>query len=564
MKQRLLPQNRLGKCLPLVLAMAATPLGLAQPQAADVAPSAQNVAIDKQPVTAVPQQTPNQNQASGSSASQPAASNERFTMNMREADIRGFVQWIADRTQKNIIVHRSVRGAVTVISSRAVSPDEAYELFLTVLQLNGFTAIESDGAIKVVPDADAKTSDIPFAGNETRKGEVVTSIISLEHSEASDFVATLKPLVPSAAHLAAYAPTNSLIVATSARSIDKIMQIIRILDREEGEIDLEIIPIVHASAEDIVGVIESVVDALDGGGKAGAAGKAKQDKIDFAVDKRSNSILITGNKKKRTQIKKLIARLDTPLDGAGNTQVVYLNYIEAAEISPILQSVGDSMLKESKTEGIKSFSIESSEANNALVISAPPSLMNNLKSVIAQLDIQRAQVLIEAVLVQVSGDAGDDFGVVWGASEIYDSNPDGAVAAVNTPTAAANPAGLLGAALADDDGLTSEELAAGLISNSGLSFGYLKDGNLIGALQAISTRNKSNILSTPTIVALDNEEATLLVGQNVPFITGSSTSSGSTVTNPFQTVERQDVGISLTVTPRINQGDSVTLEIEQT
>ncbi|RZV51400.1 MAG: hypothetical protein EX270_10480, partial [Pseudomonadales bacterium] len=456
------------------------------------------------------------------SADTPAGG-ARFTMNMREADIRGFIQWIADRTQKNIIVHRSVRGAVTVISSRAVTADEAYELFLTVLALNGFAAVETDGAIKVIPDAEAKAADIPFAGNESREGEIVTSIISLKHTEAGQFVQTLKPLIPASAHLAAYTPTNSLIVADTARSLNKINQIIGILDRKEGEIELEIIPILHASAEDIVDVVESVVKALDGGASSGAGNaKGKTEEISFAVDKRSNSILITGNRKKRAQIKKLIARLDTPLDGNGNTQVVYLNYIEAEEIVPILQSVGDSMLKDSKTEGLKSFSINSSETNNALVIQAPPSLMNNIKSVISQLDIQRAQVLIEAVLVQVSGDAGDDFGVVWGASEIYSDNPDGAVAAVNTPSAAADPGALVGAALASEDGLTSEELAAGLITNSGLTFGYLKDGNLVGALRAIATRNKSNILSTPTIVALDNEEASLLVGQNVPFITGSA------------------------------------------
>ena len=163
---------------------------------------------------------------------------EQFTMNMREADIRGFVQWIADRTQKNIIVHRSVRGTVTVISSRPVSPDEAYELFLTVLALNGFAAVDSEGTIMVVPDADAKTSDIPFAGNEARRGEIVTAIISLEHTEASEFVASLKPLIPASAYLSAYQKTNSLIVADTARSIEKIEKIIAILDRAESEIDL--------------------------------------------------------------------------------------------------------------------------------------------------------------------------------------------------------------------------------------------------------------------------------------------------------------------------------------
>lgn len=493
-----------------------------------------------------------------------------FTMNMREADIRAFIQWIADRTEKNIIVHRNVSGTVTVISSRPVSPDEAYELFLTVLQLNGFAAIESANAIQVIPNTDAKTADTPFSGSEAWRGEIVTAIIDIEHSDANQIASAIRPLAPASAHLAAYAPTNTLIVSDTARSVSKIKQLISILDKEEGEIDLEIIPVIHASASDIVGVLESVVEALTG---KQSKDKSAQGNIEFAVDKRSNSILITGNKKKRAQIKTLIAKLDTPLDGNASAQVVYLNYIDAKEIAPILKSVGDSVLKANKTEETKAFSIEPSEATNALVISAPPGLMNTLRSVITQLDIQRAQVLIEAVVVQVSGDAGDDFGVIWGGSELYQNARSGGVFAVNTEAANAPIssliAGAAGSTTTTTNGVTTtvtntEKLAAGMLGSSGLTFGYLKDGNIIAALRAISSRNKTNIMSTPTIVALDNEEASLLVGQSVPFITGSSTSSGSNVTNPFQTIQRQDIGITLDVTPRINQGDSITLEIEQT
>ncbi|MDA8693663.1 type II secretion system secretin GspD [Pseudomonadales bacterium] len=485
---------------------------------------------------------------------------EQFTLNMREADIQGFIQWVANRTGKNIVIHRSVRGAITILSSRAVSPDEAYELFLTVLSMNGFAAVETDGIIKVIPDAEAKTNAIPFLGDQTRDGSVVISIIDIKNSSSSDLMALARPLMPASAHIASYNQSNTLIIADTARNIAKISKIIAILDQTENKIDLDIIPIIHASADDIASTLSKIVKALDGNAKA----LAETDKVEFAVDKRSNSILVTGTASKRKQMADLIARLDQPIEGGGNTQVVYLNYIEASEITPILKSVGDSVIKDNKTESTQSFSIESSETTNALIMTGPPGLISNLKSVISQLDIQRAQVLIEAVVVQVSGDAGEDFGVVWGGSEIYDENRSGGVGAVNTPASNADFGALLSAAIpVTGDTPNPAQLAAGVLSNSGLTYGYLESGNLIAALRAVTTRNKSNIMSTPTIVALDNEEASLLVGQSVPFITGSATSSGATTTNPFQTIQRQDIGITLNVTPRINQGDSITLEIEQ-
>ena len=499
--------------------------------------------------------------SSTSSSTTTDAEQEQFTLNMRDADIQGFIQWVANRTGKNIVIHRSVKGIVTILSSRPVSPDEAYELFLTVLRMNNFAVVESESAVTIIPANEAKTDSIPFIGEQTREGSVVTAIIDIEHSNASELMALVRPLIPAASHIASYNQTNTLIIADSARNIAKITRIIRTLDKAENKIDLDIIPIIYASADEISATLSKVVKSL----ATSPAGKAEQDKVEFAVDKRSNSLLITGNTSQREQIKNLIKKLDQPLEGGGNTQVIYLNYIEAAEITPILKSVGDSVIKDNKSESTQSFSIESSETTNALIMTGPPGLLSNLKSVIKQLDIQRAQVLIEAVVVQVSGDAGEDFGVVWGGSEIYQENRSGGVGAINVPATNADFGNLVGAALPTTDNAASAgQIAAGVLSNSGLTYGYLEDGNLIAALRAITTRNKSNIMSTPTIVALDNEEANLLVGQSVPFITGSSTSSGSTTANPFQTIQRQDIGITLNVTPRINQGDSITLEIEQT
>lgn len=488
---------------------------------------------------------------------------ESFSINMRDADLRAFIQWVADRTNRNILLHRNVKGSVTVISNRPVTRDEAYELFLTILQLNGFAAVEMDNGIKVIPETDAKTSQLPFYGQESNKKSVVTALIDIEHSDATKLMGVLRPLMPASAHMAVYDATNTLIVTDTAANLEKVNRIIAILDKPENKVDFEIVPITHAAASDIASTLKSVVKTLT---DTGQTQQKAEDKVEFTVDDRSNSILITGTRTKRDEIKRLIKKLDIPLEGSGNTKVVYLNYIEASEITPILKSVGDSVLKEKKSENLQSFSIESSEATNALIITAPPGLLSTLQSVIAQLDIQRAQVLIEAVVVQVTGDAGEDFGLIYGAAEIYDETPNGSVGAVVVPTSSTDFSSLAPAVSTGTDTTTTttNQLAAGVLSSSGLTFGYLEDGNLIAALRAIASRNKSNIMSTPTIVALDNEEASLLVGQNVPFITGSSTSSGATTANPFQTIQRQDIGITLNVTPRINQGDSITLEIEQT
>ena len=492
----------------------------------------------------------------------PTAANT-FTMNMRQADIRAFIQWVADRVEKNIIIHRSVNGTVTVISSKAVTPDEAYELFLTVLKMNGFAAVESDGTVQVIPDAEAKTADIPFLGDEANRGDIVTAVIELQYVDAGNFLQVLRPLAPATAHMAPYLPTNSIIVADTARSITRTQKIISLLDQEEGEFDYEIVPIIHASAEDIEGIIRAVTQPS--GGNGGDA-QAQSQAFEIAVDNRSNSLLLTGNIKRRLQIRRLISKLDTPLDGDGNTSVIYLNYIEASEIATILEGVGNSLLRDTKTEDLKEFSIQSSETNNALVISAPQAVMNSIKSVIKRLDIPRAQVLVEAVVVSVSGDFNNELGFAGVGSEVFEDALDGNVFGANLDSAGASAsdafAGLAAANAAGTDPGTA--IAGALAGSSGFTYGYLEDGNLGAVLRAVASRSKSNIMSTPTIVALDNEEASLLVGQNIPFITGSATSSGANVNNPFQTIERQDVGITLNITPRINQGDSITLDIDQT
>ena len=474
---------------------------------------------------------------------------DSLMINLREADLTGFIEWVAVRTGKNIIISNQVRGKVTIYSSRAVSAKEAYKIFLTVLELNQLAAIEEGETIKIVPAASAKTNNNPFFDDRNHDKEVITALIDIKHIDPLKLTAILRPLLPILTVMQPFEKT--LIVTGVADSIIKSQKLIAILDQPKDETAYEIYTVVHADLLEITKTVKSIIDKLNP-----SAAMTGGIKFDMVVDQRTNAVLIVGETKQRKKAIILFKKLDTPLSNDGNTQVVYLNYIEASEIAPILKSVGEGLLKKSgpNTEHL---SIESSETTNALIITGPNGVINSLKSIIAKLDIQRAQVMIEAVIVQITGDVDDDFGLIWGGSSLYDTDQDGTVTAVNASYSSDAFKNIADGVA----GQTTQELATGFISNSGLSFGYLEDGNLIAALRAVTTRNKTNIMSTPTIVALDNEEASLLVGQNVPFQTGSTNLTSS---SPFSTVKRQDIGITLKVTPRINQGDSITLEIEQT
>ena len=457
-------------------------------------------------------------------------SQETLKMNMRDADIRALIQWIADNTGKNIVVHKDVQGKVTVISSTAVSPEEAYQVFLSVLDVHGFAAIETQQSLKIIPKNIA-TSGLPIEGSSANQ-DMVVSIIKIEHLSAKKVANLLRPLVSKDAVLTPSEETNSLIIADHSSNIGKLRQLVKELD-QSGDTEIELITLKYANAADVMESLSSLLP------------KDSSQSISLSTDERSNSILMSGEPAKRKQMKKLIGQLDTPLAGDGNTQVIYLHYVDAKELVPILQSLAKSIQSDNKnqTSGV---SIEPSESANALVINAPPAILNTMKRVVEQLDIRRAQVLVEALVVEVSGDIASDIGVTWVSASTDDINA-GVVGAVNT-------LGDLPLAVPTDSGFSP---------GRGLTFGYFENGNLQAAIRALEANQNNNILSTPTIVAIDNEEASLLVGQNVPFKTGESTGSSSSTSDPFTTIERQDIGISLVITPRINRGDSITLEIKQ-
>ena len=475
--------------------------------------------------------------------SQPAqAQGERnITMNMQDAEIRALIQWMADKSGKNFVVHRDVKGLATVVSAEPVSLDEAWQMFLQVLELNGYAAVSSGQSVKVLPAPKASQS----AGNADPglAGDIKVSIIRLQHVPAQELSQQLKPLMSEAGVITAYPQTNALIVSDRGDNIERIRRLSRQID-QSGDSSFDLVSLKHADAFEVLKSVSGLMsEELKQSGLA----------VSMSVDPRSNAILLAGNSYQRAKVKKLVRQLDKPMEATAGTQVVYLHYVDAEELVPVLRGTLDH-INEDSMESSTPASVEASKAANALVINAPPAIQARLRRVIKQLDIRRAQVLVEALIVDVMEDDGRELGISWITADLSDEANTGGFAANNTTGTLG-----IGNPITDSDGEIID-----VVPGAGLSFGYLKEGDLRAVFRALSSKTRSNVISTPSVVALDNEEASLLVGQNVPFVTGQSTGAASQTDNPFTTVQRQDIGTTLKITPRINRGDSVTLKIEQT
>jgi general secretion pathway protein D len=435
-----------------------------------------------------------------------------------------------------------------VLSAKPVSRDEAYRIFLSVLHVYGFAAIETNEAVKIVPANIATQGGLPLASKAS--DDMVVQVFKANNVAATELAQMLKPLASKEAVISADASTNMLLIADHAINVEQLQNLVQKLDRS-GASEVELVPLQHASAKQVLASLTALFPAqtpgANGGGMSG--GPTSTLPLSLSADERSNSILLGGDAGKRAQVKRLIQQMDKQIQGGGNTQVLYLQYASAKEIVPILKSIAQSVLKDQKDKET-SFSIEASESANAVVVNAPPGLIDSLKDVVAKLDVRRAQVLVEALIVEVNNEVANDLGVIWGTGNITDLNGSGGIGAVNT-------LGRLSPFATDP---TTGRITG---PSGGLTLGYYTGGTLQAAIRALSTNTKANVLSTPTIVAIDNEPATLLVGQNVPFKTGQSTSAASSTTNPFVTIERKDIGTSLEITPRINQGNTLTLDIKQ-
>lgn len=484
---------------------------------------------------------------------QPApAPSDTVTMNMRDADVRTLIQWIADQTGKNMVVHRDVQGKVNVLSAKPVTREEAYRIFLSVLQVHGFAAIETSEAVKIVPANIATQGGVPQRSSAT--DDMIVQVFKVNNVAASDMAQMLKPLASKDAVINADASTNMLLVADHAGNVEQLQGLVSKLDRA-GASEIELVPLRHANAKQVLTSLSTLFPSQGASSGGGIPGQSNGPTFNLSADERSNSILLSGDPGKRAQVRRLIQQMDTEISGSGNTQVLYLQYASAKEIVPILKSIAQSVLKDQKDKEA-SFSIDASESANAVVINAPHGLTDSLKTVVNRLDVRRAQVLVEALIVEVSSDIQNDLGVIWGTTNINSLDGSGGVVGVNA----------LGKleSIGSTTGITSDGTIGAIAApGAGITLGYYTGGNLQAAIRALSSNSKANIISTPTIVAIDNEEASLLVGQNVPLKTGQQTSSASSTSNPFVTIERKDIGTSLQITPRINQGNTLTLDLKQ-
>jgi general secretion pathway protein D len=506
-------------------------------------------------------------------------------LNFQAADIQAVVKAMSQMTKRNFLLDPRVKGSITIISAKPVSTSSAYLIFLSALKAQGFTAVEGVGHTRIVPTTEAKTGAEVY--DEPRGGErIMTQVVIVQHSSATQIIPLLRPLMSPTSQLSAHEPGNALIITDYADNIRRLLRIIDKIDQPVST-DVTIIPLKHASALDLAELVTRL--SLPGAGAPGQPVAAAPgglglpgDRFTIVPDLRTNSLLVRADNPGRVhQIHSLIEKLDVPATRGGQTRVVYLRNADAVKLADVLRGLlagearsqqvsatptipGGARAPAPAAKSAEASLIQADEATNALIISAPDAVYNNLRAVIEKLDVRRTQVYIEALLVEMSTDAARELGVQWAGGV---PAGEGALAGIqNFP--GARP-GLIGA-VADP---------TTLVGSAGLLLGYvgervtLPDGTVIrslGALaRALESRNLANILSTPNLMTLDNAEAKIVVGQNVPFITGSfaqtagATGTAAGVVNPFQTIERKDVGLMLKIKPQVSEGGLIKLDIFQ-
>lgn len=485
-----------------------------------------------------------------------AAGEKTITLNMKNADLSAVVSTVAEITGKNFIVDPRVKGKVTIISSKPLDKDALYQVFLTVLDVHGFSAVDSGEVIKIIPDADAKHNPTPMVGDG---GEIITQAISIKHVSAAQLVPILRPLVPPQGHMAAHTQTNTLIIADRASNIARLMKIIERIDEPSGS-EIEVIQLKNASASEVVRVLNALQQQ---------ARKPDQQAMPMALvaDERTNTILMGGEKNDRLSLMAIIAHLDTPSEVQGNTNVIYLKYAKAKDLVGVLTGVGTAQAKEQGKQGAAGgappgvpgqpaiFNIQAHESSNALVITSAPDIFRSLEAVVRKLDVRRAQVLVEAIIAEVSNTKTAELGVQWVAGG---SNPGSKPIGVSQ-FGSNGIVNLVGTAIKTGippigSGLT---LGLGKINENGYSFAAI--------ISALAGDSSANLLSTPNILTMDNEEAEIFVGQEVSVPTGSYTTAGTAtnITNPFTTFKPKQVGVRLKVKPQINEGDAIKLDLDQ-
>ncbi len=506
------------------------------------------------------------------SAVTPVRAQGSITPNYKDADLSQIIEAVSAVTGKNFIVDPRVKAQVTMLSSTPMSPNAFYEAFLSILQVHGFVAVPSGDTIKIIPDANARqvpANDLPGRVSST-SDEIVTQVVAVKNVSAAQLVPILRPLIPQYGHLAAYPSSNMLIISDRASNVNRVMRIIQRID-QQGDEAVDVVQLQHASAAEVVRIVNSLYTGAGAGGEG-----AGMPQVKVIADERTNSVLISGENSQRLRLKTLVAHLDTPLSTGGDTQVRYLNYADAEKIATKLreqiQGITASAMPAGGAAGgaapslsgggDKSVTIWAEPQTNALVVSAPPKVMRSVMAIVDRLDIRRAQVLVEAIIVEMSADKSMDLGVNW---LIADTDSNGKSLPAGGFVQPVNGTGI-GEIL---QGVLNPDAIAGLPSGLTMGLGQIVNNGTSWAalIRAIGGVGNTNIIATPSLVTLDNEEAEIKIAQEVPFVTGSYTSQGVTTpggnVNPFTTVQREEVGNILKITPQINEGSAVLLKISQ-
>ena len=520
-------------------------------------------------------------------------------LNFANADIEGVVKAVSEITGKNFILDPRVKGTINIVSAKPVSRALVYEIFLAALRVQGYAAVESRGIVKIVPESDAKLQSSPTRGPQDRPlasgDQIQTQVFTLKYESAAQMVPILRPLIAPNNTITAYPSTNTLVITDYAGNLQRIEKIIDSIDQPSGAEPM-VIPLRHASALDVANTLNRLF--TEAAPAAGAAGDPTQ-RLVVVADARSNSLIVRSENPSRLfRLRSLLATLDSPTSAGGNIHVVHLKNAEAVKVAETLRAIyqGDAAARPTQAaspvssapmlsqgpgaaaspailplapSGLGQASasasaagiIQADAATNSIIINAPDAIYNNLRAALDKLDVRRAQVYVEALIAEITADKAAEFGIQW-----QDLSALGSADTSARGFGGTNFGGIGQNIL----GLSVNPASAGRGLNIGVARGRVTIPGIgevlnIGVLvRALETDTNANILSTPTLLTLDNEEARIVIGQNVPFITGQYALTGAATTpTPFQTIERKDVGLTLRIKPQISEGGTVRLQIYQ-
>ncbi len=477
------------------------------------------------------------------------ADSGEHTLNFKDAEIRSLIGTVSEITGKNFIIDPQVQGRVTVVSSEPLEADEVYPVFLSILRVHGYSAVEDGKVVRIVPDSSARQDgSVPVDAMRATGDEPVTRILNLEHVSASEVSQLLRPLLPQSAFVAAHEASNTVLLSDRSSNVERFETIVRRLDQSSDQ-EVEVIPLEHANVSEVVRIINQVHPETGQDGESAIA------------DERTNTVILGGEPNRRLRLRALISHLDTPLEDDGQTRVIHLRHAQADSLIPVLES----LVEDAEDDNGSPARIRAHGETNSLVITASPAVYRNISSVVEQLDVRRPQVLVEAIIAEVAVDTAQELGVQW---QFFESGDSGFFGGTNFESGGRNILNLSAGLAGDNDG--------DVLPGRGMNLGYVSGrSSLLGVevveigalLRALSTDANSNVLSTPSIVTLDNHEAEINVGQEVPFLTGQFSTQGVATgegqVNPFQTINREEIGVKLLVTPHINEGDTVVMDIFQ-